>query len=202
MSVRAALLVAVMAVLASSCGGNDSPRPFAGFERDPAPDVGHLTLPAVDPDGTETEYRLRPGEGGVLLVYFGYTSCPDVCPTTLADVRVALADLGDDAERVDLAMATIDPHRDSAEVLTGYVQFFVEEGAALRTTDEDRLREVTAVFGADFDVGTNEEGEIEVIHTGSLYAVDAHGRLALTWPFGTRADDLAADLEQLLDEAP
>ncbi len=190
-----------MALAATACGDDGEPEGFAGFQRVPAPVVGDLELPAVDAEGSETDFAFRADDGEVLLVYFGYTSCPDVCPTTLSDVRSALKDLGEDADRVDLAMATIDPDRDTPEVLSGYVDFFVDGASALRTTDDPRLRGVADVFGVDYGISTTDEGEIDVFHTGSLYAVDDQGRLALTWPFGTPADDLASDIDRLLEEA-
>ena len=180
-------------------GGGDE-LPYAGYERTPAPEVGELTLPAVESDGSTTEFAFRADDGGLLLVYFGYTSCPDVCPTTLSDVRLALGDLGGDADRVDLAMVTIDPEVDTAEVLTGYVRSFVPEASAVRTDDDPELREVATAFGADYGV-EDPDGAHEVYHTGSLYAVDSSGQLVLTWPFGVAADDLGADVRRLLDGA-
>jgi len=187
-----------VALVASACGDDEADE-LRGFVREPAPDTTGVTLPAVDADGAESAYELRADDDGMLLVYFGYTGCPDVCPTTLADVRSALRDLGEDAERVDLAMATIDPDRDTPEVLSPYVQSFVDDAVALRTTDDAELRTATDVLGVQYGVETNDEGEIEVIHTGSLYAIDDQGRLLVTWPFGTPAEDMAADLDLLLD---
>ncbi len=146
------------------------------------------------------ELPFRAEDGHVLLAYFGYTHCPDVCPTTLADVRSALADLGDDADRVDLAMATIDPDRDTGDVLTPYVRSFVPDAHALRTTDDDQLQVAADLFGVTYDVSTDDAGEVEVTHSGFLYAVDDQGRLLVSWPFGTPSEDVAHDLELLLDQ--
>jgi cytochrome oxidase Cu insertion factor (SCO1/SenC/PrrC family) len=212
---RRRILVGVAAIaaaaLATACGESDravdgdgetpGTEAFAGFERTPRPAVGDLTLPAIEPDGSESEFAFRAPPGGLLLVYFGYTHCPDVCPTTLADIKAARREIGDDAERVEVAMATVDPARDTAEVLPGYVRSFVPEGVALRTTDDARLRAVADVFGADYEVSTTPDGEVEVVHTGNLYAVDDDGLLRLTWTFGTPKDDLAADLERLLADS-
>jgi protein SCO1/2 len=194
---RAAVLVMFM-LLVSAC--SDEPEPFAGFERSPVPMVGELSLPAVEPDGSEAEFHFRAGEGRVLLVYFGYTSCPDVCPTTLSDVRRAADRLGDDRERIDLAMITIDPLVDTPEVISGYVRSFLTGATAIRTLEDNRLRAVADVFGADYGT-VDEGGEPQVFHTGSLYAVDSQGQLILTWPFGVPVDDLESDLGRLLEEA-
>ncbi|MFV0524820.1 MAG: SCO family protein [Acidimicrobiales bacterium] len=170
---------------------------YAGYRREPIPSVAELSLPAVEADGSETPFGFRAPADSLLLVYFGYTSCPDVCPTTLSDIRLASGELGDDADRVDLAMVTIDPEVDTPEVLVGYVRTFVPQATALRTTDDALLRPVASQFGADYGKEV-VDGRAEVFHTGSLYAVDDQGRLLMTWPFGIPANDLARDLQLLL----
>lgn len=191
-----AAMIAGTLVLAA-CGGGES-RELAGYRRDPAPQVGDLTLPDHAAGGEEFALRAEPGE--ILAVYFGYTNCPDFCPTTLSDLRLATRRMDDeDAERVGLAMVTVDPARD-LPILADYVNSFLEGSHALGTDDEDRLAEVAAPFGVGYEVTTNDEGEIEVAHSTSLYAIDDEGNLVLTWQFGVSIDDLAADLTQLLDE--
>lgn len=177
----------------------DADRELAGYRRDPVPMVGDLTLPDLAADGEEFALRAEPGE--ILTVYFGYTNCPDFCPTTLSDVRLATRRMDPaDAERIGLAMITVDPERD-IPVLPGYVASFLEDAHALGTTDAGRLAEVAAPFGAGYEVTTNDDGEIDVAHTTSLYAVDDAGKIVLTWQFGVPIDDLAADLTQLLAES-
>lgn len=188
-----------LAVVITACG-SDEPAPFAGFERTPTPVVDEFELPAIEADGAEQPFAFRADDGELLLVYFGYTSCPDVCPTTLSDVRRASDRIGEDADRLDLAMITIDPQVDTPEVLTGYVRSFVAGATAVRTTDDGQLRPVADAFGADYGTLT-QDGEEQVFHTGSLYAVDDAGRLILTWPFGVTIDDLERDLSRLLEEA-
>jgi protein SCO1/2 len=205
-------LVTVVGLALAACGGDDTAdtndavgpieidadRELAGYRRDPAPMVGDLTLPDLTADGAEFALRAEPGE--ILTVYFGYTNCPDFCPTTLSDVRLATRRMDPaDADRVGLAMITVDPDRD-LPVLADYVTSFREGGHALGTTDAARLAEVAAPFGAGYEVTTNDAGEIEVAHTTSLYAVDDAGQIVLTWQFGVPIDDLAADLTQLLAE--
>jgi protein SCO1 len=194
-------IAVVAAVAATACGGDDeagADRELAGYRRDPAPVVGDLTLPDLTADGEEFALRAEPGE--ILAVYFGYTNCPDFCPTTLSDLRLATRRMEpSDAERVGLAMVTVDPDRD-LPVLADYVTSFLEGSHALGTEDPNRLAEVAAPFGVGYEVRTNDEGEIEVAHSTSLYAVDDAGEIVLTWQFGVPIDDLAADLTQLLAE--
>ena len=89
----------------------------------------------------------------------------------------------------------------TAEVLDGYVSNFVDDGVALRTDDDAALRAATDAFGANYEVSTNADGDVEVAHTGELYAVDDSGTVVMQWPFGTSYESLARDLRSLLGEA-
>jgi protein SCO1/2 len=153
-----------------------------------------------DTSGQETGFAAAPN--GITLTFFGFTHCPDVCPTTLSDVRTALQSVDSNADRVKVAMVTIDPARDSAEVLNQYVgQFFdAGSGIGLRTDDQQRLREVARGFGAAYDVkpAAIPGGEPEVEHSAWLYAVDDTGHIQAQWAFGTPAADIAHDLRILL----
>jgi protein SCO1/2 len=186
----------VATTLASLSGCGDAPRELAGYRREPAPVVAEFELPDLSNDGEPFALRARPGE--LLVVYFGYTNCPDFCPTTMSDVRFARQQL-DDPDLVDFAMVTIDPDRD-LPILADYVSgFFPETGHALGTDDQGLLTSVAAPFGTSFHVDTDDDGEIEVAHRTDLYAIDDQGRLVLTWAFGVSRDDLAADFRQLLE---
>jgi protein SCO1/2 len=172
-------------------------RSLAGVVREPAPVVDGTTLPSLTEPGTEASFRAADGE--LRAVYFGYTNCPDVCPTTLADWTVALRRLPPEvAERVSTLMVTVDPERDN-EVLAGYVRSFVPDADAAGTTDADLLAAAAAPFGVTYAVATNDEGEIEVEHSGFLYLVGDDGRLLVSWPFGTSSEDMAADVQALFD---
>ncbi len=183
--------VATLSLLLVACS-TDQP---TGIIRDPAPVVGHLALP--DASGDTTHFVGE--EGGLLLVYFGYTTCPDVCPTTMADVRSALAQIGEKAGRVSVAMVTIDPEHDTVSEVDNYVKVFFDSGIGLRTDDDTLLREVAGVFGADYLVETSEAGDTLVSHTAFLYAVDSDGTIRMQWPFGATPDDMAHDFDLLLD---
>lgn len=184
------LALAVTMTALAAC----SQREFAGFVREPAPDVSALSLPDTS-TGSELDLRARPG--GLLMVYFGYTNCPDYCPTTLSDLRIALR-RADDPAGVDVAMVTVDPDRDGA-ILADYVGSFFPGGHSLVTTDAARLAAVAEPLGASYLVSTNEDGEVEVAHSTALYAIDDQGLLVMTWPFGIDTDEMSADIRDLLD---
>jgi len=197
--VKRAVASLVLAGLLAACG-DDGGRELAGLTRDPEPQVDTVALPDLSADGRPFEFRAP--SGGLLVVYFGYTNCPDVCPTTMADLKSALEDLGEDADRVDVAMVSVDPERDTP-VLTEYVQSFVPGAHAIATDDPAALRSAAEPFGVSYQVTTGPDGEVDVAHSSYLFAVDDAGKLVITWPVGvdvgsTSADDLAADIRQLL----
>ena len=201
-----AVAVLVAAGLLTGCGdgddatGDDGALELAGVVRTPALDVSAVELPnASEPEPVPT--LMKADDGEVLLVYFGYTSCPDICPTTLSDISVALGDLpADQAERVTVGMVTVDPERDSAEVLSGYLGHFVDRSMALRTEDPEALATAASAFGVRFEVAEHEPGAdaYEVAHSAVTYVVDDTGTVVVEWPFGFESTDMAADLTAIL----
>jgi len=175
----------------------DNPSGLAGYERDPEPTVGSISLPPANLDADEFAFVADPGE--LLMVTFGFTSCPDICPTTLADMRIAFNQLGPRAEEVDLAWVSIDPERDGVEEVTTYVEAFVSNGIALRTDDATELAIAADAFGVTYIIDTNDAGETEVAHTPNVFVVDDTGSIILTWPFGVPSADIVNDLNILLD---
>jgi protein SCO1/2 len=193
--VSALTVVGVLVAALSACG-SEPPRELSGYVREPKPVVDQVALPDLSRGGQDFNLRAVPGE--LLVVYFGFTNCPDVCPTTLADLRAALRRMEPtDSERITLAVVTVDPERD-AETLTGYAQTFVDGAHALVTFDPSVLRAAADPFGVSYLVTTNDEGQVEVAHSSQMFVVNDRGELVLTWPFGISADDLAADLRELL----
>lgn len=196
--VLAAAVASLAALALSSCSPDESeagPDTYSGYVADPPVDVSEVVLTTTDGDN----FDMAAEPGGINLVYFGYTYCPDVCPTTMSAVRTALEELpGEEADGVQVAMVTIDPDRDTPEVIDGYVTNFVDDGIALRTEDRELLRSAADAFGADYEVTMNDDGEVEVSHTGDLYAVDDTGTLVMQWPFGTDRESISRDLRSLI----
>lgn len=197
-ALRRGLALTAALLLVTACGDDDAtPKALSGYELLPAPSVAAIAVP--DASDADASFPMMADEGQLLVVYFGYTSCPDVCPTTLAEVKKAFTQLGDTAERVDVAMITIDPDRDTDEILTGYVQSFLPGAHALRTTDAELLQTAGDAFGASFSVNTTADGTVEVSHSAAMYVVDSTGSVVLTWPFGIPAVGIADDLDILFD---
>ena len=171
-------------------------RVLAGIVREPSPVVDETQIPSLTNEGDDVVFRAQ--SGGLQVVYFGYTNCPDVCPTTMFDHTVSLRLLPDDmADQVDTLMVTVDPDRDLA-LLADYVQSFVPGGEAAGTSDPALLQAAAEPFGVSYDVVETSDGSIEVSHSGFLYVVGDKGELLLAWPFGTSSEEMAADMFQLM----
>jgi protein SCO1/2 len=200
--VRLTVAVVLSTVVVAGCGSQGAQQtsaPLSGIVRDPTPVVDGAALPDAADDGAAARFRAVPG--GLLLVYFGYTLCPDVCPTTMSDVRVALGGLSAaERRRVRVAMITVDPRRDTPAALSHYVHAFFPTGLALRTTDPELLARVAKAFGAAYEVTTAKDGKVDVMHTAFTYAVDDAGRLRVQWSFGTRPAAYRTDVRLLLRE--
>ncbi|HSL58392.1 MAG TPA: SCO family protein [Acidimicrobiales bacterium] len=195
---RTAVALVLAALLASACGGDDDGPGFAGITRDD-PILVDVSLTEVAAAGPERDFELRADDGGLLFVYFGYTSCPDLCPTTMSDVRQALSQLEPgEAARVSAAFITVDPERDTPDIMVRYLDHFFDGAHALRPADESELRAVEAAFGASSEITPRDDGGYDVSHTAISYVVDSAGRVVVEWPYGVAADDMAADLRLLL----
>lgn len=170
------------------------PAELKGVVRSDPLQVADVVLPDVSVT-PEADFAFRAEPGGLLVVFFGYTSCPDICPTTLAAIKAAEEALPDSqAERVTVAMVTVDPERDVPEKMTGYIESFTDQYHALRTTDWDRLRAAEATFAAESRIETLPDGTVEVAHTGTVYVVDEAGQVVVEWPFGFTPVDMTGDL--------
>jgi protein SCO1/2 len=164
----------------------------------PRPDVG-FTLTDTDGEPMATSEL----EGKVVVMYFGYTYCPDFCPATLTDFQRVKQDLGDDADKVAFVMVSVDPKRDTPERLKEYLDFFDPSFIGL-TGSEDDLAPVKDQFGIIAAPGeatpqSNGSDVYWVDHSTKTYVLDQSGDLTLEYAFGTSAEDITADVEHLLD---
>jgi protein SCO1 len=189
---RAGVLLFV--IVAGACGAGEAV--LQGAVRTPPLQVDSVILPSADGD----RVALRAADDGLLLVYFGYTSCPDVCPTTMADISAALVELPPElSDRVTVAMVSVDPERDTGEVLSDYLSHFFSRGIALRTDDPTELEAAAAAFGVQWEIADHGPGEpYDVAHTAITYVVDDTGTVVVEWPFGFESEAMASDLTLLL----
>ncbi len=135
--------------------------------------------------------------GKVVVLYFGYTFCPDVCPTTLSRLATARGLLGDRADDVQVLMVSVDPERDTPDVLAKYVPAFDESFIGLTGTRQE-VAQLATVYGVYFEK-TEVEGAAGYLvdHTATVMVVDRDGFLKLVLPFDITAADIADDLGYL-----
>jgi protein SCO1/2 len=147
-------------------------------------------------DHTGRPRHLEDFRGKAVVLFFGFTHCPDVCPTTLADTAQVLKTLGADAERVQVLMVTVDPERDTPEALAKYVTAFDPRFLGLRG-DVAATQRAAKEFKVYFEKRKSGDG-YSVDHSGQSYVIDPQGRLRLLIRPDRIAEDLAPDLRTLL----
>ena len=136
--------------------------------------------------------------GKLVVLFFGYTHCPDICPTTLADTAAALKALGPEAARVQVLFVTLDPERDTPEILGGYATAFHPDFLGLGG-DAAATQRAAKEFKIFYEKRSGSApGAYTIDHSGQSYVLDAQGRLRLVIRHDRIAQDLAADLRELL----
>jgi protein SCO1/2 len=171
------------------------PHPYSGTVLQ-APTAAPSMEGLVDTTGDPVD--LADYRGDLLLLYFGYTNCPDVCPTTLSQVDQALDRLGDDAQRVHVLMVSIDPERDELGMLGDYVTSFDPTFVAATGSLVD-VERVASTYGVYFLADeASSDGSYDVDHSATLMGIDTEGRLRIVWPALLDVDELAADIHELL----
>ena len=143
---------------------------------------------------------LQDFSGRLVVLFFGFTHCPDICPTTLADVAAVLKSLGPDAARVQVLFVTVDPERDTPEVLARYVTAFDPAFLGLRG-DDAATKKAAKEFKIFYEKRPGSApGAYTVDHSGQSYVLDGRGRLRLFLRHDRLSTDLEPDLRTLLKE--
>lgn len=189
-------LTAVLAVTLIAGVVLKRPYAFHGTVIDPPLPVTDFTLQTAN----DVSFRLSDAKGKILLLFFGYTSCPDVCPVTLATFKQVHERLGEDAQKIAFVMITADPDRDTPDKVAEYTARFNPEfiGLSGSLSDLELVWKQLGVFVEKQDSGS-AAGYL-VSHTASVYVLDPNGNLLMMLPYGTTAIDMADDLTQLLKQ--
>jgi protein SCO1 len=135
--------------------------------------------------------------GKLVVLFFGFTSCPDVCPLTMNRLAAAMEALGERASDVQVVLISVDPDRDPPESVNEYARRFHPSFVGVTGTEEE-LRAVASSYGIFFAKSPDESGSYTVDHSASTLVLDREGQLRLIWPFDTASEDLASDLRYLL----
>jgi protein SCO1/2 len=191
--VFALLIVGLMVAIAVATFGSGTTATrsvYAYADPGPAP-----ALALVDQDGDA--FALADLRGRPVLVYFGYTHCPDVCPTTIATVNKVIAAA---PEPLHVVFVTVDPERDTIESMASYVRYLSPEYIGLTGTPA-QIRAAADGYGVTYSrIDTTSASGYAMAHTAELYLIDARGRLRSHFPFGIEATAVVDDLRALAAE--
>lgn len=149
-------------------------------------------------DHNGTPRTLADFKGKVVVVFFGFTQCPDVCPTTLAEMASAMKQLGPQADDVQVLMITVDPERDTQELLAQYVPAFDKRFLGLRGTPEQTAQAAKEFKVFYAKVPGKQPGSYTMDHTAASYVFDRNGKVRLFVRYGQGVEPLVHDLRQLL----
>ena len=187
-----AAVTALMLAGLAACSG-DKPA-FKGIDITGAQYARQLDLP----DTSGKPRTLADFKGKVVVVFFGYAQCPDVCPTTLAEIAEVKQRLGPDGDKVQALLVTVDPERDTPEVLAPYVAHFGRDFVALRGTPEQTqaaAKEFKVFFAK---VAGKNAASYTMDHTAGSFIFDPQGRVRLFVRQGGGAEAMAQDVKLLL----
>jgi protein SCO1/2 len=189
-----AILVGLIAVVGAFF--LTGPYAYQGSLIDPPVQAKDFSL--IDQNGGT--FRLSDQQGKVLMIFFGYTNCPDECPATLAEFKGLISQLGDAAQQVRFVFITVDPERDTQERLQEYLANFDPSIIGLTGNLTD-LKKVWNDYGIyQEEILSEDTSNYSVGHTNRIYAIDVHGNLRLTYPFGIDQDKILQDLVHLSRE--
>lgn len=190
---RQLLLILTLCLLAS-CGDSPPSKSFVGTDITGADFSKSLALT----DHTGTPRTLDDYKGKVILMFFGFTHCPDVCPTTMLDLKNTMKLLGDKADEVQVLFVTVDPERDTQEVLAKFVPSFDSRFIGLRG-DAEQTAETVKNFKIYYaKVPGKSENDYSIDHSAGMYAFDKQGKVRLYLGYGQKPEDIASDVQSLL----
>lgn len=180
-------------LLLTACGGHESPSPYHAI--DVTPQLGQADFRLVDFNGKPR--RLADFRGKVVALFFGYTHCPEVCPTTLASLAKVMRMLGKDADRVQVLFVTVDPERDKPELLAKFIPYFYPSFLGL-SGDAQAIAQAAKAFGVVYEKQYYKKGGYTMLHSDSTFLIGTKGQPLLLSRYGQPVELLAQDIKLLL----
>lgn len=167
---------------------------LSGCTPEPQNDARDFTLQSINGPVSLHDFRDK-----TVLLFFGYTHCPDICPATMNNVASALRSLNDQADNVKVLFITVDPERDSAEHLAKYVAFFHSNITGL-TGSADEIKRTAGAYDAEFFKQVSEGSKgYDMIHTSMLFLINSKGKILDVMSHHTEPDDIAIALRKWLN---
>ncbi|WP_419150515.1 SCO family protein [Paraburkholderia kururiensis] len=194
--VVASLVLAAALAGLSACSRDSQPWQLTNVS-------GHLpdlTFSLTGDDGRPTTAQAFKGQ--TVLLYFGYTHCPDVCPETMARLMQVIGKLGPDAQKVRILFVTVDPARDTARALHDYVAAFDAEHARGLTGTDGQIESIAQRYRVAYQMEKRDpNGNYEVTHSSAVYVFDAQGRARLIATDQDSPDAIAHDVRRVIESA-
>lgn len=185
--------LAVLALLLAGCRGYE----FHGSPYEPPQPAPAIS--GINWDGAN--FDLSQLQGKPALVFFGYTNCPDVCPTTLAEMRVLRQNLGDKADKMAFVYVSVDPERDTVARLKEFIPQFDPAfyGVHVNSIDLEPIKQGYGVIAEKVYKDQNDRSAgYSVDHTARTYLIGPKGRLVTSYPYGTEVETIQKDVEYLI----
>ena len=187
------ILCAALLLLLSACGQRDLPSPYHAID---------VTWQHTHADFTLFDFNGKPRNlldfrGKVAVLFFGYTHCPDVCPTTLADLAQVMRILGPDAKRVQVIFVTLDPERDKPALLAKYVTSFNPSFLGLYG-DAEATQKAAKSFGVNYQKQFDKHGGYTLDHSDGIFLLGTRGKPLLLSRYEAPAEQMAEDIRLLL----
>jgi protein SCO1/2 len=188
------LFLILFTLLFTACGEHGSPSPYHALD---------VTLPLAQADFHLTDFNGKPRSLAdfrekVAVVFFGYTQCPEVCPTTLASLAKVMRMLGKDADRVQVLFVTVDPERDRPEMLAKFIPSFYPSFLGLYG-DERSTAQAAKAFGVIYEKQYYKNGRYTMLHSDGTFLIGTKGKRLLLSRYGQPAELLVQDIRLLLD---
>ena len=187
-------VTALMVILLSACNSSSEESPLFGTDITGADFASGFKL--IDHHGEVRQ--LSDYQGKVVALFFGFTHCPDICPTTMADLAAAMKLMGGNSDEVQVLFVTVDPERDTPEVLSQFVPSFDSRFIGLTGTAEeiDRVAKAFKIFYAK----QQEPGQVgySFDHSAGVYVYDKQGKIRIYLKYGQKPVEIAHDLSRLL----
>lgn len=187
------LLLALCAVVLAACSGGEAPPKFNATDVSGADWGRELNLK----DHNGKPRTLADFKGKVVILFFGFTQCPDICPSTLGASAAALNLLGADADKVQVLFVTLDPARDTPAVLSKYAPAFNPSFLGMYGNEAETAA-AAKEFKVFFQKQPGNDGNYSIDHTAASYAIDPQGRLRLYIKHGETPEQMAEDIKLLL----
>lgn len=179
---------------AHAAGADSTIHPIRGF----LPDLDFELVAAGNKTITEKDF-----DGKIVMMFFGYASCPDICPTTMAQLSMVMENLGQQADQVRIIFVSVDPHRDTPEILQAYVDAFGSHAIGL-TGSERQISRLARRYRVAYQIEKprgSDTNVYEVAHSRGIYIFDENGKARLLASDGESVEKLTAAVLNLLPEA-